>query len=357
MSKIISEIKDSIKIRGIKDLFSFNSSKDEEIFHTNYLFVFILEFFLFGVLSIYFKKLSRNFKKNIENNQISTPKWHKEKCELLNYLFIAVLFRCITFIYFVLFSNKTKYDLISYINYLLHIFPSFLFLLSFYINIGFLIEKFYEFSFQKINVLTALKYILYFSILLIILLSLTVFIFKIYRKSYFFVESLMCLNYLIVGFLYIIYGRKIANYIKEKNNNRVYNPIMMKNMRNLINYKILGTCFIICPSYIVLGAIKGLVAINFFGVSYPTFMDLNIYDNIVFFFCELLPSFIIGRTNKLWNKYKIEELFNTQIKEEFSEIFINRDERMELLEHKDLENEIKAVFETFEKEKNFEEFS
>ena len=85
--------------------------------------------------------------------------------------------------------------------------------------------------------------------------------------------------------------------------------------------------------------------------------SLNIYDSIVFFFCELLPSFIIGRTNKLWNKYKIEELFNTQIKEEFSEIFINRDERMELLEHKDLENEIKAVFETFEKEKNFEEFS
>ena len=358
MSKIISDIKHSIKIKGIKDLFRINSSSSDEIFHSDYLFVFAIEFILFGILSLYFHKSSKNYLKNIENNIISGQKWSKEKYDLLYYLFIALFFRALTFIYFIIFSNKTKFDFISYINFLLHVFPSFFFLLCFYINIGYLIEKFYEFSYRRISVLTALKYILYFSILLITLLSITVFIFRIFKESYFFVESLMCLNYLIMGFLYFIYGRKLSNYINEMNNGRIYNPIMVKQMRSLIKFKIILTCLIICPSYIIVGAIKGLVAIDFFGVSYPNFMDLNLYDSIVFFFCELLPSFIIGRTNKMWNKYKIEEIFNPQMRDEFSERSLkNRDERIELIEHKDLENEIKDAYENFEKENNYDKFS
>jgi hypothetical protein len=164
-------------------------------------------------------------------------------------------------------------------------------------------------------------------------------------------ESLICLNFLIIGFLYLVYGRKISNFMKEANNNRMNNPLAMKNIRNNIHFKIIGTCFIICPSYIIVGSIKGLVAINFFDTWYPNFMDLNLYDSIVFFFCELLPSFIIGRTNATWNNFKIEEL-NQQIMMDDLGPLINRDERVDILERqKSLEEEIKEKYDIFEREK------
>ena len=213
MKNIIREIKKSIKIQRISDLFRTDVSENTKIFHSNYLFSFLIEFILFFCLSIYLYKSSKYYNKNIENNLISIPRGFKEKYELSNFLSKAVLFRCLTLLYFILFSNKTGYDFISFINYLLHIFPSFLFLMSLYLNIGFLIEKFYEIIHRKIYILTSLKYVLYFSLLLIILLSLSVFIFRIYQESYFFIESLMCLNFLIIGFLYMIYGRKISNFM------------------------------------------------------------------------------------------------------------------------------------------------
>ena len=80
-------------------------------------------------------------------------------------------------------------------------------------------------------------------------------------------------------------------------------------------------------------------------------MDLNLYDSIVFFFCELLPSFIIGRTNATWNNFKIEEL-NQQIMMDDLGPLINRDERVDILERqKSLEEEIKEKYDIFEREK------
>jgi len=351
MKEIIREIKKSIKIKRISDLFRIDVTENTNTFHSNYLFAFLIEFILFFCLSIFLFKSLKYYIKNIENNVISVPRGLKEKSELSNFLSKAVLFRCLTFIYFIIFSNKTGYDPISFINYLLHIFPSFMFLMSLYINIGFLIEKFYEILQRRMYVLTSFKYILYFSLLLITLLSISVFIFRIYKESYFFMESLICLNFLIIGFLYLIYGRKISNFMKEANNNRMNNPLAMKNIRNNIHNKIIGTCFIISPSYIIVGSIKGLIAINFFDTWYPNFMDLNLYDCIVFFFCELLPSFIIGRTNVAWNNFKIEEL-NQQIMMEDLGPLINKDERVDIIERqKSLEEQIKEEYAIFEEQK------
>ena len=351
MNKIIREIKKSIKIKRISDLFRINITEKIKTFHSNYLFAFLIEFILFFFLSIFLYKSSKYYNKNIESNFISVPRGLKEKYELSNFLSKAVLFRCLTFIYFIIFSNKTGYDLISFINYLLHIFPSFMFLMSLYIYIGFLIEKFYEILQRRMYVLTSFKYVLYFSLLLITLLSISVFIFRIYKESYFFVESLVCLNFLIIGCLYLIYGRKISNFMKEANNNRMNNSLALKNIRKNIHSKIIATCFIICPSYIIVGSIKGLVAINFFDTWYPNFMDLNLFDCVVFFFCELLPSFIIGRMDVSWNNFKIEELYQQISMDDFGQP-INKDERVDLLENKkSIGEQINAEFLIFETEK------
>ena len=359
MYEIIKEIKKSIKVRRIKDLFRIDQEKYTNIFHSNYLIAFVLEFILFGCLSIYLYKSSKYYNKNIENNVISVPRGLKEKYELSIFLTHAVLFRCLTFIYFIFFANRTSYDLISYINFLLHIFPSFMFLMGLYINIGFLIEKFYEISLKRIYILTSLKYILYFSLLLITLLSISVFFCHIYKESYFFTEALMCLNFLIIGFLYLIYGKKISSFVIEANSNRVNNPLAMKNIRNLIRKKIIGISIIICPSYITVGAIKGLVAINFFGTWYPNFMELNLYDCIVFFFCEWIPSFLIVKTNKQWNNFKIEELWNKQnVEYDLTNGPIIDEERMPILDkQKALEEKMKEFLDNFEEKKNYDKFS
>ena len=350
MKNIIREIKKSIKIKRISDLFRTDVSENTKIFHSNYLFSFLIEFILFFCLSVYLYKSSKYYNKNIENNLISIPRGFKEKYELSNFLSKAVLFRCLTLLYFILFSNKTGYDFISFINYLLHIFPSFLFLMSLYLNIGFLIEKFYEIIHRRIYILTSLKYVLYFSLLLIILLSLSVFIFRIYQESYFFIESLMCLNFLIIGFLYMIYGRKISNFMQEANNNRLNNTLSIKNIRNNIHFKIIGTCFIVCPSYIIVGAIKGLVALDFFEAWYPNFMDLNLYDCIVFFFCELLPSFVVGRTDEKWNGFWVEGL-NKQVLLDDIGPLINQEERIDSLDKKTLEEQVYEQYKIYEEEK------
>ena len=359
MNQIIQEIKDSIQIKNITDMFKYNKDKNTLTSHSNYFLLFIIEFILFGCLSLYLYKSSKYFIEKIESNTIFVPKGLKEKHELLLYLSRATFFRFLSIIYFVLFSNKTALDLISFINFILHFMPSFVFLMSFLIYIGFLIEKFYELSLRRIYILTSLKYILYFSFLLVILLSLAAFFFKIYKESYFFVESIMCINYLIIGFLFFIYGRKITTYMKESNNIKFNNPYVMKNIRKMINSRIIPTCFIISPSYIIAGIIEGLVAIDFFGIYYPNFIDLNLYDCIMFFFCELLPSFIIGYTKKKWNNVNLEDLINPQGMEDFNERMLLRNrEDVEIVEgNKSLENQMEEMLERFEGEKNNEKFA
>ena len=357
MKKIIEQIKASIQIEDLMDLFRNSKYKNTMIYHSNYFIIFVVEFILFGCLSLYLYKSSKYFIEKIESNIIFVPRGLKEKHQLLVYLSTAAFLRFLSLIYIVLFSNKTDLDLISFINFIMHVIPSFIFLMSFYIYIGFLIEKFYELSLKRVYILTTLKYILYFSILLVIILIIPAIFFKIYKESYFFIESVMCINYLTIGFLYLIYGMKIINYMKTSNNIRMNNPIAIRNIRKSINSRIIPTCFIICPAYIIMGIIDGLVAIDFFGIYYPTFVDLNLLDGGFFLFCELLPSFIIGFTKKKWNNFRIEELCSPQNLEDFSDrAFLRRN--VEIVDgNKSLEDQMKEMLENFEGEKNTDKFT
>ena len=61
MYKIIREIKKSIKIKRLSDLFKTDIKENINTFHSNYLFVFIIEFFLFFFLSIFLYKSSKHY--------------------------------------------------------------------------------------------------------------------------------------------------------------------------------------------------------------------------------------------------------------------------------------------------------
>ena len=106
-----------------------------------------------------------------------------------------------------------------------------------------------------------------------------------------------------------------------------------------------------------MGIIDGLVAIDFFGIYYPTFVDLNLLDGGFFLFCELLPSFIIGFTKKKWNNFRIEELCSPQNLEDFSDrAFLRRN--VEIVDgNKSLEDQMEEMLENFEGEKNTDKFT
>lgn len=359
MGKIIDSIKSSIQIKSIYDMFRNSKDKNTEIYHSNYYIIFVIEFFFYGFLSLYLYKTSKYFIERRESTTLSVPKGLNEKHELLLYFSKATFLRCLSIIYIILFSNKTYLDLISFINFLFHVIPSLIFLMSLYIYIGFLIEKFFELSLKRIYVLTSLKYILYFSFLLIVILILPGFIFKIYKASYFFIYSVMSINYLIIGILYLIYGIKITNSMKNLNIVKSNNPIAMRNIRKKINSRIIPTCFIICPSYLFMGIIHGLVAIDFFGIYYPNFIDLNLLDGLFFFFCELLPCFIIGYNKQKWNNFRIEELLNPQNIDDFNDrSSLKRGGDVEILEEsKTLEEQMEEMFEQFEGERKNDKFT
>ena len=352
MQKIIEQIKESIQIKHISDLFINRKDKNSEIYHSNYFLILIIEFFLFGGFSFYLYRLSKFFIDKNDSSIVFAPKGLHEKHELLLNFSKATFLRFLSIIYIVLFSNKTYLDLISFINFLMHVIPSFIFLMSFYIYIGFLIEKFYELSLKRIYVLTSLKYILYFSMLLVIVLILPAFFFQIYKESYFLIYSVMCINYITIGILYFKYGIKITNTMKELNNIRSNNTMAMRNIRKKINSKIIPTCFIICPSYIIMGIIHGLVAIDFFGIYYPTFIDLNLFDGIFFFFCELLPTFIIGYNKQKWNNFRIEELLSSQTMEDLNDKNLSRREDDVFDENKSLQSKMEEMFKQFEGERS-----
>jgi hypothetical protein len=251
-----------------------------------------------------------------------------------------------------MFSNKTGLDWISFINIFVHVIPSFVFLMSFYLYIGFIIEKYYQLSDKRIYISSTLKYILYFSLLLVLIISISAIVFKLYRESYFFIETVMSLNYLIIGFLYLIYGRKITSLLNETNKNRINNPSIMKNIRKMITSRIIPTCFIICVSYLIIGSIEGLVAIDTFGNFYPDFMDLNIFDSIIFLFCELIPSVMIGYNKKSWSNFKMEELVN-QSNDDLNEREFLRVGNIGIIHgNKTLEEQMEEMLKKFIDEKN-----
>ena len=61
MKKIIEQIKTSIQIKDLLDLFRNSKYKNTMIYHSNYFIVFVIEFILFGCLSFYLYTSSKYF--------------------------------------------------------------------------------------------------------------------------------------------------------------------------------------------------------------------------------------------------------------------------------------------------------
>ena len=279
------------------ELIKFKNLKNKEIYHEKYNILLIVLFFLFGILSIYFYNLIKDTKNNKESDIQQNPKTFQGKQKMLKFLFHANLLRFISLFYIVLFYNKTAFDIIAFFNFIFHITPPFIYLLGFYVYIGFIIEKFYEISLdkRKVVLLPTLKLILYFSFILTISLSIVTSIIKNFKSSYYLIFGIVCFNYLMISILYLLYGNRIVKfYWKELDNNTTRN----RNLKETIFCRIILATCIVGFSYFGIGVLYGLVSIGFFEKPYPDFIELNLLDFINFSCCELLSSFIVGFTQK-----------------------------------------------------------
>ena len=274
------------------EIIKFENLENTKIYHEKYNILLVLLFFGFGFVVIY----AHHLKKNKIRNDIQTQQHQKiveQKEKLVTQLTYGNLFRCISLIYVIIFYNKTGLDIFSFINYFFHVYPSFIFLLVFEVYIGFIIEKYYQTSSErtKILILPTLKLILYFSIILIISLSILTLILKNYTPCFYLTYAIMGLNYLLLGFLYLFYGSKIILFYSREINDANARNIILKRS---IFFRMIPITYIVGLSYLFFGAIFGLVSIGTFGTFYPNFLELNLFDFFLFLFCELLSSIVVG---------------------------------------------------------------
>jgi len=321
---------------------------DNTIYHEDYKTLLFIIFFAFGLISYLLFTFS---KKLLNSENIYEYPSLSYKYNILINLSIANLIRCSSLIFIIICDNKTSKDTISYINYLCHIIPNLYFIMIFYFYFEYLIEKYYEMKTKKNNIFLAPDFhiILYLICFIIVILSVSGFIIKNVKISIYLNDIIISIISLSIGILYLIYGLKIANYLKIKNNNET----------NYIYKRLINIITIVGGSYLFKGIIDVIYSIGLFKNFYKKFLSKNLLDFFNFGFCELLCSLIIGIKKK---ERKQNDNFKNELKEYYIDLNskkgskknspINEDENNALLK-KDLNHipELNDVLlEKYEKE-------
>ena len=96
---------------------------------------------------------------------------------------------------------------------------------------------------------------------------------------------------MILGTIYLIYGCKIAGYYS----NYTY---LDSQEKFLIYQRILLISSIVGCTHLIRGFVNFFISIGWFKEIYPTFMEVNIWDFLVFFTCECISSLVIGFSKK-----------------------------------------------------------
>lgn len=112
---------------------------------------------------------------------------------------------------------------------------------------------------------------------------------------YFFVGiGLISILSVILSLVYLYFGISLAQtYSISKDENK----IEVKE-RNFIHNRIVLIALSVGIFYMIRGIISFFMSIKVFNSSRLSFIDVNLWDFCVFFFCELLNSLIIGYTKQ-----------------------------------------------------------
>jgi len=152
-----------------------NISSGNKTLHSKYSSLFILESLVFLVFGYYLCYTAKHHIKKVKLLPETSALY--SKYEVFRNLAIAIcsilpvkIVRGISIIYMIISLNKSDDDIISFINYFCHIFPSLLFISVFFAYIRFLIEKYYEIKIKKKDIFFTPS-LNFFNILIYILMS------------------------------------------------------------------------------------------------------------------------------------------------------------------------------------------
>ena len=274
---------------------------DNTIYHEDYKSLLFLIFFAFGLIGYLLFTYSKTL---IKSEKISEYPSLTYKYNILINLSIANLLRCSSLIFIIICDNKTSYDVISFINYLCHIIPNLYFIFIFYFYIEYIREKYYETKTKNNIIFVApdIDIILYLICFIIIIISISSFFLKNFKTNIYMIDLIICIISLTISLIYLIYGLKIANFYKNKNNSE-----KKYNYKRLTNITI-----IVGGSYLFRGIIEVFNLIGLFRNYYIKIISKNIWDFLNFCFCELLCSLIIGFNKK---ERKTNDNFKNEIRD------------------------------------------
>ncbi len=260
-------------------------------YHEKYISLLFILFFCFGFLAYFLFNLSKKFL--INGEKFFDSKAISQKYSITKNLAIACLLRCASITYIIICENKTGYDILSFFNYLCHLIPSFIFITIFYYYIQFLIEKYYEMLTKKNQIFFAptIQFFLYLIFAIVSLIGIACLSTRKFKVFYYMSDCILCILCMILGTIYLIYGCKIAGYYS----NYTY---LDSQEKFLIYQRILLISSIVGCTHLIRGFINFFISIGWFKEIYPTFMEVNIWDFLVFFTCECISSLVIGFSKK-----------------------------------------------------------
>jgi hypothetical protein len=116
------------------------------------------------------------------------------------------------------------------------------------------------------------------------------------------IDLIICIISLTISLIYLIYGLKIANFYKNKNNSE----------KKYIYKRLTNITIIVGGSYLFRGIIEVFNLIGLFRNYYIKIISKNIWDFLNFCFCELLCSLIIGFNKK---ERKTNDYFRNEIRD------------------------------------------
>ena len=285
--------------------FTSQPSQNSNPIHEEFMSLLIILFFCFGFVGYFFLVTSKRIKKEANESKALA-----EKYKTIWNLSIANCFRCISLLLIIIIENKTGSDLITFINCLCHIIPSLVFISIFFSYIQFLIEKYYEIKSKKTNIFFApsinfFSFLIYVAFFVITISCLTT---RHYRTFLYVSNGIICLLSFVLGILYLYYGIKISSFYSKVD--------LDSKEKNYIYQRVLFISIIVGGTYFIRGLISFFISIGWFGKEYPSFLNVNVWDFLVFLMTELICSLVIGFSKKHKKK---NTLVNEIEKYEFNE--------------------------------------
>ena len=251
--------------------------------HDDYMYLLIVLFFSFGVSGYYFFVLAKYVKKlNTECHTQAAALTHKQRT-LFN-LSLSHFIRCVSLMFIIITSNKTGYDFIAFVNFLAHVVPSFYFFSIFFVFMQFLIEKYYELTTKHAHVLFVPSagcsaWLLSMALFVLGVICLTT---KRYNTMYVVCDCTVCLLCMVLSVLYLYYGVRLAKVYAE-------------GVHKVLHRRMMVIGVVVGVVYLLRGVVMSTVL---FGWVNAEWVDVNVWDGLVFGVSELACSWVIGYTRK-----------------------------------------------------------